>query len=138
MYLVREDLVAQLSGAGGSPAQREPEVGEGIVLLGVLNREAGGDGRLSFVVPEIPPARYTTGVWCVPCGETFSVGTQPGLEPSGEASVVLNVQAAAAGSGSDDYGAAAAVVSAAVVVSVLIVIGAIVFQRRRRDAAVEP
>jgi hypothetical protein len=58
VYLV--PLAQARVGPYGRPPRRWIRVGE-------LVRDRGV-GRLTFVVPRIRPGRYTTAVWCRPCG----------------------------------------------------------------------
>jgi hypothetical protein len=137
VYLVRLDLVADLLGEDGAPVQREPEPGEGVVLLGVLEPDADSLGRLSFSVPELEPGRYTTGVWCVSCGGTFEASYRPGVTPPGERGLVLQV--VAEDSADDDGGstlgtAARAILIVVAVLAVVVVLYVVVTNRRKRQS----
>jgi hypothetical protein len=49
--------------------------------LGRMRHPRRGVFKLSFVIPNVPPGRYTIGFWCIPCappkGATFT-GAYPG------------------------------------------------------------
>ena len=51
-----------------------------LVLLGRLRVDAGGNGRLRFVVPDVPAGEYATLTHCVPCAAS-SAGRE--LLPTG-------------------------------------------------------
>lgn len=137
VYLVRLDLVEELLGPTDMPVQREPEVGEGVILLGVLEPHADSVGRLSFSVPELEPGQYTTGVWCVSCGGTFETSYRPGVTPPGERGLVLRVVpagSAAAEEGSASGTAARGVLSLLLLGAAGLVVFLLVTNRRRRQS----
>jgi MYXO-CTERM domain-containing protein len=130
VYLVRVDLVESLVGAGGVLAKREPETGDGVILLGPLSRDPAGVGRLSFVVPDVEPVRYTTGLWCVPCGGTFVTSFDP-RSTAAEEGVVLRVSERPP---REDEGGGMTFVGPAIGVLLALLVGAVVVRRRRRTA----
>lgn len=70
VYLVRAGQEAAIASVDDSR----------LVLLGRLEIDERGDGRLQFVVPDVPAGRYTTMTHCVPCAQ-FSAGRE--LLPTG-------------------------------------------------------
>ena len=70
VFLVPADQAAAIT---------SPEDGR-LILLGDLLVDERGDGRLQFVVPDVPAGDYTTMTHCVPCAE-FSAGRR--LIPTG-------------------------------------------------------
>jgi hypothetical protein len=138
VYLVRVELVEELLGEEGASAQREPEPGEGVVPLGVLEPDAGSLGRLSFSVPELEPGRYTTGAWCVSCGGTFETSYRPDVTPPGERGLVLRVVPArpAGDEGASVAGIAMRAILVGLAVLALVVAGYVVVTSRRRRRSV--
>jgi hypothetical protein len=133
VYLVRVDLVESLLGVGGVPAEREPETGDGVILLGALSRDAAGVGRLSFVVPDVEPVPYTTGLWCVPCGGTFVTSYDP-RSTAAEQGLVLRVSRPAPPAEEGD-GLPLVGLGVGVCVLLAVLAGAVVVRRRRTAVA---
>jgi hypothetical protein len=137
VYLVRVGLVEELLGGNGGSVQREPETGEGVILLGVLERDDESVGRLSFTIPELEPGRYTTGVWCVSCGGTFETSYRPGATPAGEHGLVLRVvPRGEAEDGGTAWGTIGRGILIAGAVLALLLVGYVVVTNRRRRQSV--
>ena len=84
VYLVPLALVDELHVArpdGSLVRRRRPPRHPRLVRIGTLARDREGVGRVTFRVPPIPPGEYTTGIWCPPCGNTFSTSYHPRFNP---------------------------------------------------------
>ena len=69
VYLIPTALLPSFGPLG--IRHEQPRVGPRIRLLGELVGGARGVGRVVFRVPRVPPGRYTTAVFCRPCGNTY-------------------------------------------------------------------
>jgi hypothetical protein len=135
VYLLDVEVVDELLGQDGEVVRREPEVGPGVTLLGGLGRAEGGAGKLTFVVPDLPPGRYTTGVWCVPCGETLTTGVEPGATTDPGPGLVLRVTAAVpTPPQSNMFGRVVLIVTVAVIALGAALAGLLLLRRRRQAA----
>lgn len=84
VYLVPLALVEQLNVTrpdGTLVPRKAPPRDARLVPLGALERDTEGVGRLTFRVPALAAGEYTTGIWCPPCGNTFSTSYHPRFNP---------------------------------------------------------
>jgi hypothetical protein len=69
VYLIPTSLLPSFGAAGIRHGR--PRTGPRVRLLGELVGDAHGVGRVVFRVPRVRPGRYTTAVFCRPCGNTY-------------------------------------------------------------------